>query len=294
MYLGAAYRFLVLLSTLRLIHSQNDDNKNVEWGQDDSRWESKLPNWWDEANFKPAVGPVEERSEYHWMAQGQSLLKQKLQQKLNYNRAKNVVIFIGDGMGLATLMATRSYLKDVNTELSFEKFQHVGLAKTYCINYQVPDSSCSATAILTGTKNNYGTIGVNGRVNLRECENQKNSDNVVYSIIKYAQDAGKATGVVTTTRITHATPAAAYAHTSSRYWESNEGAPKGCEDIAFQLVHGETGSRLDVAMGGGRRHFMPTTTGGYRTDNRDLIAEYENFNAMNKKEARVVHNKVCR
>lgn len=285
-------RFILLLSSLQLIHAQNDDNKNVEWSQNDPRWD-KIPNWWDEDTFKPAVGPVEERSQHFWVTQGQSLLNHKLQQKLNLDKAKNIVILIGDGMGLATLMATRSYIKDVNTELSFDKFPHIGLAKTYCINYQVADSACSGTAILSGVKNNYGTIGVDGNVNLINCTAQRDNKTHVDTIFKFAQDAGKATGIITTTRVTHATPAAAYAQSASRYWESNENTPDGCDDIAHQLIHGETGSRLDVVMGGGRRHFLPNISeAGYRSDNRDLIKEYVNLNAVNQKRARVIFNRV--
>lgn len=264
-------------------------SSNVQWEYDDPRWETEIPNWWDEENFVSPIGPVEERAKAFWIKEGQTLLNAKLERKLNTNKAKNVVIFIGDGMGLATLTAARSYIDDVKTQLSFEKFSHTGLAKTYCINYQVPDSSCTATAILTGVKNNFGTIGVTGDVNLRNCTAQLDNSTKLVSILKYAQDAGKSTGIVTTTRITHATPAAGYAQTSSRYWESNENTPEGCRDIAYQLIHGEIGSRLDVAMGGGRRHFLPTASAGFRTDNRNLISEYQQKNSQR---ARVVQNKV--
>jgi alkaline phosphatase len=103
--------------------------------------------------------------------------------------------------------------------------------------------------------------------------------------------AGKSTGVITTTRITHATPAAAYASSSSRYWESNENTPKGCDDIAHQLIHGEIGSNLDVIFGGGRRHFLPDGA-GLRTDNRNLIDEYVIKQSSLNKRALVVHNRV--
>jgi len=96
---------------------------------------------------------------------------------------------------------------------------------------------------------------------------------------------------VTTTRITHATPAASYAKTASRYWESNENTPNECDDIAKQLIHGEIGSRLDVIMGGGRRHFLPNTQNGYRTDNRNLIDEYLLMHQINNQTAQYVDNK---
>lgn len=262
-------------------HEEWSENPQVtrrtdeEWDENDPRWETKIPNWRDGPRFVPPVGPIEERSRSFWVDQGQKLLKEKVNQKLNLNKAKNLVIFLGDGMGLSTQMATRVYKKDVKTELSFEKFPHSGLAKTYCVNYQVPDSACTATAFLSGVKNNVATLGVTGDVNLRECSNIKANTTHADSIFKFAQDSGKATGIVTTTRITHATPAAAYAHTAFRYGESNEITPPGCEDIAHQLIHGEVGSRLDVTLGGGRRHFFGVEALGTRTDRRNLIKEYE-------------------
>lgn len=283
--------YLILPS--RFAFSQNDDNKDVEWSANDPRWETKIPNWWDEENFKPPVGPIEEWKQDFWMSNGQKLLDQKLRQKMNTKKAKNLVIFIGDGMGLPSLMATRSYIGDVKVELSFEKFSHTGLAKTYCINYQVPDSACTASAILTGVKCNYGTIAVTGDVNLRDCNAQQDESSRTHSIFKHAQADGRATGIITTTRVTHATPAAAYASSASRYWESDSSTPQGCEDIAHQLIHGDIGSKLDVILGGGEMNFVPTeTSSGSRTDGRNLITEYRDKQKSLNKRAAVVYNKV--
>lgn len=184
-------KIFAILLLIQFSLAQNDDKKDVEWSKDDERWTSKIPNWWDEEKFVPPVGPSEEKSSEFWLDRGQKTLKEKLNQKLNMNKAKNLIIFIGDGMGLGTVMAARSYIEDVNFQLSFEKFPHVGLAKTYCINYQVPDSSCTATAILSGVKNNYGTIGVSGDVNLRECGENGSNESEVTSIFEYAQNAGE-------------------------------------------------------------------------------------------------------
>lgn len=284
--------FILIFQCATKILAQNDEQKDIEWSENDHRWDTLIPNWWDEENFVPPVGPAQEKSSEFWQQVGQNLLDKKINQKQNLNRAKNLVIFIGDGMGLSTLMATRSYMNDVQTELSFEKFPYSGLSKTYCINYQVPDSACTATSILTGVKNNYGTIGLNGNVNLRNCTAQLDNSTHLHSILKYAQDAGKSTGFVTTTRITHATPAATYAKTASRYWESNENTPDECDDIAKQLIYGEIGSRIDVIMGGGRRHFLPNTQGGFRTDSRNLIDEYLDIQQQNNQSVKYVENRV--
>src|SRR3546814_3952735 len=75
---------------------------------------------------------------------------------------------------------------------------------------------------------------------------------------------GRATGIVSTARITHATPAAAFAHSAQRDWEADSdlsaaAKSEGCIDIARQLVEGQVGSRLDLVLGGGRANFLPAT-----------------------------------
>lgn len=222
----------------------------------------------------PPKGPVEENSKDFWNNKAQSFLHQKVNQKLNTNLAKNVVIMIGDGMGLPSQMAARSYIRDVNEELSFEKFPFSGMSKVYCVNYQVPDSASTSTAMLTGVKNNFMVLSLTAAVNLRNCSAAQDENNQIDSIFKFAQDAGKATGIVTTTRVTHATPAAAYSISASRDWEGNDGTPHGCKDIADQLINGKIGKDLDVIFGGGLRYFLPTSEGGRRTDGRNLIHEY--------------------
>ena len=83
------------------------------------------------------------------------------------------------------------------------------------------------------------------------------------SILKWAVDGGKHAGVVTTARITHATPAASYAHSAFREWENDALLPKeldtSCKDIARQLIEDEPGKHLRVILGGGRKHFLPSS-----------------------------------
>lgn len=288
--------YFILAFASALAHQE--EVRNEQWEADDPRWDTKIPNWWEEESFVPPGGPVEERSRQFWVDHGQNLLKDKINKKLNLNKAKNLVILIGDGMGMSTQMAARSYAGDVKSQLSFEKFPHIGLSKTYCINYQVPDSACTATAIFTGVKTNFNVLSLTGDVNLRDCSAQQDESKHVDSIFKYAQDAGKSTGFVTTTRVTHATPAAIYAKSSTRYWESNEGVPEGCDDIALQMIHGDIGSKLDVMMGGGRRSFFPNThvnengERGRRIDNRNLISEYQEMHQRQGHRASYVSNRV--
>lgn len=106
------------------------------------------------------------------------------------------------------------------------------------------------------------------------------------SLLHWAQVAGKRTGIVTTTTITHATPAAAYAHVSNRDFECDTNVtaraanPLECIDIARQLVKNVPGKDINVLFGGGRSHFLPHTMFdshakvGARSDNRNLINEW--------------------
>jgi hypothetical protein len=145
-----------------------------------------------------------EGHDVYWYENSKQHIKSKLKEP-NTKKAKNVIIFVGDGLSLPTIAATRMYLGGEEQSLSFEEFPYYGLVKTYCIDRQVPDSACTATAMLSGIKNNYRGIGVTANVSSSQCN--FSDEDVAYSIVKWAQDAGKATGIVTNTRITHATPA---------------------------------------------------------------------------------------
>ncbi|XP_063223454.1 membrane-bound alkaline phosphatase-like [Bacillus rossius redtenbacheri] len=211
----------------------------------------------------------------------------------NYNVAKNVIMFLGDGLSIPTISATRIYLGKKNglqygeeQELFFETFPYTGLSKTYCVDTQVADSACSATAYLCGVKANRGTMGLSASAPRKSCEAMNNASNHVESIFTWAQEAGKSTGLVTTTRVTHASPGGGYAHTAERYWECDENVlrdgldPELCSDIAEQLVLARPGRDIQVILGGGRKMFRPVTSvdeegdSGSRLDGVDLISRW--------------------
>jgi alkaline phosphatase len=100
----------------------------------------------------------------------------------------------------------------------------------------VPDSAGTATAFLCGVKSKAGTLGVDDNVQYDNCTSVNGAE--VTSILDWSLLEDKSVGIVTTTRITHATPAAAYAHAAKRGWEGDtELEPEdGCTDIAYQLV----------------------------------------------------------
>ena len=224
-------------------------------------------------------------------------------------RARNVVLFVGDGMGISTLTAARileGQLKGKTGEenrLSFENFPYSALSKTYSWDQQTSDSAPTMSAMATGYKTREGMLSVLHTATRGECNAAVLAPLAARTILEIAAENGKATGIVTTARLTHATPAALYAHTTGRDWEAdsnvplndvNTGAPcrgaaGGVKDIARQLLEVSPAVRrsLKVAMGGGRTYFMPAQLNGAdvfdpeypkqkgrRLDGRDLTAEW--------------------
>ncbi|CAK1555474.1 unnamed protein product [Leptosia nina] len=207
--------------------------------------------------------------------------------------ARNVVLFLGDGMSVPTLTAARTLLGQreshtgEETHLFFEDFPTSGLAKTYCVDAQVADSACTATSYLCGVKTNRGTIGVTAAVERGDCDASTDRSSHVESIATWALADGRDAGIVTSARVTHASPAGAYAHVAQRDWESDANVradrhdPDSCPDIAYQLVHQHPGVDFKVILGGGRREFLPSNTfdeegtQGHRLDGRNLIEEWQ-------------------
>ncbi|REL28485.1 alkaline phosphatase [Thalassotalea euphylliae] len=220
-------------------------------------------------------------------------------------QAKNVILFVGDGLGISTITAARimagqqAGLDGEEYELSFDKFPYSGFAKTYNVDAQTPDSAGTMTAMMSGVKTDVGVIGVAEGVSRGDCSSVSSQELV--TALEMAEIAGKSTGVISTARITHATPAATYAKSADRNWEDVSDMPAeavaaGCQDIAAQLVNFETNLEarfagldvdgIEVMFGGGRRHFLPkdaafntadavSSVEGDRTDGRDLTAEWQ-------------------
>lgn len=240
----------------------------------------------------------------HWFQEGEAEVAERARDVIRTRRAKNVILFVGDGMGVSTVTAARILegqllgLPGEEHNLSFDLFPYTGLAKTYNVDAQTPDSAGTMTAMMTGVKTDAGTINVDEDVVRGDCATV--AGNELYTALELAEIAGKSTGVVSTARITHATPAATYARSADRNWEDISDMPQaavdqGCVDIAAQLVEfeerleakfGIDSDGLEVVMGGGRRHFLPkdaaynspdavSSVEGDRTDGRDLTAEWQ-------------------
>ncbi len=245
----------------------------------------------------------ETRDEF--MARARAQVEANLSLRPNVNPAKNVILFVGDGMGVATITAARildgqqkksAYGGEENV-LSFEKFPYLAHSKTYQANQQVSDSAPTMTSIVTGSKANDGMLSIDPKVMSNDdFTGGADPGNRLETILEQAEKRGMWTGVVSTARVTHATPGACYAHTPNRDWESDADLSAGAKaakfpDIARQLVelkvqetkmNGVTSKGLEVALGGGREKFLRTSDPddedagkkGTRTDGRNLTAEW--------------------
>ena len=241
---------------------------------------------------EPPVSSIDWAKTNQWFNQGKSRVDAALETEevLTKGSAKNVILFVGDGMGVSTVTAARIFAgqKEGATgeeyQLSFDKFPVAGFAKTYNINQQTPDSAGTMTAMVSGVKTKAGVIGYPDSALRADCNSAKGNELV--TAVELAEMAGMSTGVVSTARITHATPAATYAKSPERNWErddslTDEAKNNGCKDIATQLVEFSSGDGIDVVMGGGRRHFIPNTVTdeegktGKRTDGVNLIDSWK-------------------
>ncbi len=220
-----------------------------------------------------------------WFTQGQETIAEIIAREKNEGRAKNVILMIADGNGVGTNYATRLY---VGQQLGKLGEEHVlpyetndyynGIVKTYNINAQTPDSAPTAGAMNTGVKQRFNLINLGGDAVHDDCSTVAGNELTTFAEMVTA--AGKSVGIVSTARLTHATPAAVFSKSANRNWEDS--VPEGCtaqKDIAAQMIDGMTSGMIDIALGGGSRYFTPkdapTPNGGtgHRPDGADLIAE---------------------
>lgn len=146
---------------------------------------------------------------------------------------KNIIFLIGDGMGLPAVYAAISVSP---VSLNFERFPYTGLNKTFSLEDYITDSAAGGTALSSGKKTRNGVIG------------QDTLGNKFKSILEIAEENGLSTGLVSTSAITHATPASFIAHVPSRDLY---------EDIALEFLKTD----IDVFIGGGINHFIHRADG---------------------------------
>lgn len=165
---------------------------------------------------------------------------------------KNIIILIGDGMGVTQVSTSVLSMKND----AFKKFTSVGLSITCSADKLITDSAAGATAIATGYRTNYYWISVDPETN-----------KPLKTLLEHAEELNKSTGVVVTSSVTHATPAAFLSHVDSRKYEN---------EIAAQILERD----VDVVIGGGSKFFTPLSSGGAREDNKDLtdVIKSKGFN----------------
>uniref|UniRef100_A0A4W2EGR9 alkaline phosphatase n=1 Tax=Bos indicus x Bos taurus TaxID=30522 RepID=A0A4W2EGR9_BOBOX len=190
--------------------------------------------------------PVEEEDPAFWNRQAAQALDVAKKLQPIQTAAKNVILFLGDGMGVSTVTAARILKGQMagkpgpETPLAMDQFPYLALSKTYNVDRDVPDSAGTTTAYLCGVKTRMKVIGVSAAAQFNQCNTTYGNE--VTSVMNRAKKAGKSVGVVTTTTVQHASPAGAYAHTVNRNWYSDANMPaeakrEGCQDIATQLVY---------------------------------------------------------
>ncbi|MGY3855853.1 alkaline phosphatase [Aeromonas intestinalis] len=197
--------------------------------------------------------------------------------------AKNVILFIGDGMGPTVLTATRLFKVGEEGDLEIMKLPRSARIKTFSNDAQTTDSAPSMAAYTTGVKMNNEVIAmssetqavapgkdVNGNKGVNNCTSDNGTP--VPTLLELAKAAGKSVGAVTTTELTHATPAATYSHICHRdaaYAIAEQAVPGGA---GFNTALGDG---VDVLLGGGANHWTPYSASnkGGRADGRDLTKE---------------------
>ena len=187
------------------------------------------------------------------------------------NKPKNIILFIGDGMGVSHIFAAMTANKN---HLYIENFKHIGFQKTQAANNYITDSGASGTAMACGVKTYNGAIGVDM------------DKKPVKSFLKYAEDNNKATGLVSTSSITHATPAVFIANNTSR---------GNYEEIAADFLKTD----IDLFIGGGRTNFEKRKDGKILTNHLkkngySVVYNIEKLQKVNSgKLAALLYDKHC-
>jgi len=172
-----------------------------------------------------------------------------LPQLTNAQQVKNVIFFIGDGMGISQVTASRIYLRGASGRFELEKMPVSGLVTTHSVDKLITDSAAGATAMATGYKTRNGVVGMS-------------PDSIIFkTVLEAVKELGKSTGLIATSSITHATPACFASHVISRSQQA---------EIARQFI--ELG--VEVILGGGKQYFIPQSVPGSKRQDSLNLLEY--------------------
>uniref|UniRef100_A0A4W2CRC5 Alkaline phosphatase n=1 Tax=Bos indicus x Bos taurus TaxID=30522 RepID=A0A4W2CRC5_BOBOX len=223
--------------------------------------------------------PVEEEDPAFWNHQAAQALDVAKKLQPIQTAAKNVILFLGDGMGVS--MATAAWIlkgqmagkPGPETPLAMDQFPYLALSKTYNVDRQVPDSAGTATAYLCGVKGNYRAIGVSAAARYNQCNTTRGNE--VTTVMNRAKKAGGGSGDhhQGAARL----PSRAYAYTVNRNWYSDADLPadaqmNGCQDIAAQLVNNMD---IDVILGGDPEYPHDANQIGVQKDKQNLVQEWQ-------------------
>ena len=230
----------------------------------------------DETMFVPAAAPSDPAATTSGTTRGGK--------PIPATASKNLILFVGHGYGIAPMTATRIYANGETGELAIDRFPETALVRTASRNAASADSAAAMTAYMTGVRVDNGVLSQTPETRPNDEEGRPQAAHGettcatvgngkrVNTLLELAKASGRATGIVTTGRVTQAITAASYAHLCQRDGENA---------IATQLVPGGPGANtrlgegIDVILGGGWQHFLPKDDprGSQRADTRDLFAE---------------------
>lgn len=171
------------------------------------------------------------------------------------NKAKNIILLISDGMSLTQVSSYRLLKGGPNERIALDKFPVSGIVLTHSENAIVTDSASSATAFSTGRKTNNGALGLD-----------KNNE-VLENFTEIINRHGYVSSLISTSEITHATPAAYASHIDLR-WKTDE--------ISTQMMD----SNVMTILGGGRHFFLPEELGGKRSDGLNLLEQIKSSHTV--------------
>tara|TARA_Y100001970_G_scaffold292110_1_gene431974 strand:+ start:78 stop:1379 length:1302 start_codon:yes stop_codon:yes gene_type:complete len=203
-------------------------------------------------NLPIGIASLDEKDSYIESVPTSALTQRKYSSS---SKAKNLILFIGDGMSLSQITAYRLITGGSNSRISVDNFPYSGIVLTHSEDGVVTDSASSATAYSTGYKTNNTYLGLDS--------NKKSLENLTETLNRF----GFVSSLLATSEITHATPAAFAAHIDLR-WKTDE--------ISSQMLN----SKVSTFLGGGRHFFLPENLGGKREDGRNLIEELKDNNIL--------------